>query len=441
MVSPTEVSYTCIYESLCHVWLHGPWTIFFAQWPWPCGQCGRQPVFKTITWLLLSLEPSEPCLRNLHQHAPEPSGTCLPNLHQHAPEPSRICCDPPEPSGTCFRNLHQHLRHSAELSGTYTSTRREPSGTSGTFRNLPEPAPAARAGTHRSLSGLKTPLAYAVGEVKNMFKNQNHLKKTNKLTRYPQQLGRSWKVFVPEPSGTLSAMCTGQLSNFVCYLHRNHPELHGPSAPGSAIRNPPEPDHSRPHQASASEPSGTLSAMCTGQLSNFVCYLRRNHPELHGPSAPGPSELDRPSGTLQHLISHLRRNRPEPHQLFARNRLGRNPSEPFLQSAPEPSGTSSAFCPETLRNLISHLHRNPPEPCLLSAPEPSGTSSASCPGTVRNLISHLHRNPPEPHQQSAPEGSGTLRNLLRNLVLQLHRIAPELFWAKDPIASFAVAEK
>ena len=140
----------------------------------------------------------------------------------------------------------------------------------------------------------------------------------NKLMCYPQQLGRSWKVFVPEPSGTLSAMCTGQLSNFVCYLHRNHPEL-------------------------------------------------------HGPSAPGPSELDQPSGTLQHLISHLRRNRPEPHQLFARNRL--------------------------------------------------------------------RRNPPEPHQPSAPEGSGTLRNLLRNLVLQLHRIAPELFWAKDPIASFAVGEK
>ena len=168
---------------------------------------------------------------------------------------------------------------------------------------------------------------------------------------YPQQLGRSWKVFVPEPSGTLSAMCTGQLSNFVCYLHRNHPEL-------------------------------------------------------HGPSAPGPSELDQPPGTLQHLISHLRRNRPEPHQLFARNRLRRNPSEPYLQSAPELSRTSSAFCPETLRNLINHLHRNPPEP----------------------------------HQQSAPEGSGTLQNLLQNLVLQLHRIAPELFWAKDPIASFAVGE-
>ena len=51
-------------------------------------------------------------------------------------------------SGTCLRNLHQHT---PELSGT--------------FWNLPpEPAPATRTGTHRSLSGLKTPLAYAVGE-------------------------------------------------------------------------------------------------------------------------------------------------------------------------------------------------------------------------------------------------------------------------------------
>ena len=146
------------------------------------------PVIKTITWLLLSRlqgnkphrnspEPSEPSgtfLRNLHQHAPElsrtlrnlprpsgtnllePFGTYLLNLRQHTPEPSEIFWNlPPEPtpfytgtSGTCLRNLHQHT---LELPGT--------------FRNLPpEPAPATRTGTHRSLSGLKTPLAYAVGE-------------------------------------------------------------------------------------------------------------------------------------------------------------------------------------------------------------------------------------------------------------------------------------
>ena len=111
-------------------------------------------------------EPSE-TFRN------QPFGTFpnLPPKPTHTPEPSEIFRNlpelasatllepasgtytsirrnPPEPSGTCLRNLHQHT---PELSGT--------------FRNLPpEPAPATRTGTHRSLSGLKTPLAYAVGE-------------------------------------------------------------------------------------------------------------------------------------------------------------------------------------------------------------------------------------------------------------------------------------
>ena len=217
----------------------------------------------------------------------------------------------------------------------------------------------------------------------------------------------------PDSSATLSAICTGTI---VGHLHRDPPNL---------ISHP-EPSRTWPFE--------TSSGICIGTLRNFVCYLHPNPPASHQPSTPEPSRTLRAicTGTLwnplepHQLISHLHRNRPEPHQLFARNRLHRNPSEPYLQSAPELSGTSSAFCPKTLRNLISHLHRNPPEPCLLSAP---------------NLISHLHRNPPEPHQQSAPEGSGTLRNLLRNLVLHLHRIAPELFWAKDPLASFAVGEK
>ena len=79
--------------------------------------------------------------RNQHQHTSELSGT-FQNL---PPEPRPAHAQ--ELSGT-FRNLHQHA---PELSGT--------------FRNLPpEPAPATRTGTHRSLSGLKTPLAYAVGE-------------------------------------------------------------------------------------------------------------------------------------------------------------------------------------------------------------------------------------------------------------------------------------
>ena len=92
-------------------------------------------------------------LQHFPEVTPEPSGNCFPNLHHHTPEPS----------GT-FRNLHQHT---PELSGTclWNPTPAH-TGTFGTFlRNLPpEPAPATRTGTHRSLSGLKTPLAYAVGE-------------------------------------------------------------------------------------------------------------------------------------------------------------------------------------------------------------------------------------------------------------------------------------
>ena len=68
-------------------------------------------------------------------------------------------------------------------------------------------------------------------------------------------------------------------------------------------------------------------------------------------------------------------------------------------------------CPDIRLRLILSARPGP-------APEPSGISSAVCAGGLRN--------PPEP---------------FRNLLLQLRRIAPELFWAKDPIASFAVGEK
>ena len=77
----------------------------------------------------------------------------------------------------------------------------------------------------------------------------------NKPMRYPQQLGRSWNVFVPQPFRTLFAMCTGTVQNLIRYLHQNPPE---------------------PHQLSAPEPSGTLSAICAGTLQNLVCYLHRN---------------------------------------------------------------------------------------------------------------------------------------------------------------------
>ena len=135
------------------------------------------PVIKAITWLLLSrLQGNKP-----HRNFPEPSEPYLLNPCQHTPEPSEIFRNLPELASGTYTILH---RNSREPSGTrhetYTSTLRnspgpEPSGTrlrnlhhpelSGTFRNLsPEPAPATRTGTHRSLSGLKTPLAYAVGE-------------------------------------------------------------------------------------------------------------------------------------------------------------------------------------------------------------------------------------------------------------------------------------
>ena len=241
---------------------------------------------------------------------------------------------------------------------------------------------------------------------KHFLGNQlKHLK--NKLMCYPQQLGRSWKVFVPEPSGTLSAMCTGQLSNFVCYLHRNHPELHGHlhRDPPNLISHP-EPSRTWPFE--------TSSGICIGTLRNFVCYVHRTAQQLCLLSAPEPSGTSRAicTGTLRTWSAI--RNPPASHQ----------------PSTPEPSRTSSAFCPEP------------------SAPEPFGTLPAIYTRNLRNFISFLPRNPPEPHQPSAPEPSGTLsaictgtlRNLLRNPVLQLHRIAPELFWAKDPIASFAVGE-
>ena len=139
-----------------------------------------------------------------------------------------------------------------------------------------------------------------------------------------------------------------------------------------------------------------------------------------------PQQLGRP----WKVFGNLPRNLLEPHQPSALE-----PSGPHQLSAPEPSGTLSAICTGALPN--------PPGPRQLSARDLSGTSSAICTGTRRNLIrylprnhnliSHLNWNPPEPHQHlhRDPRGpSGTSS-----------AIAPELFWAKDPLASFAVGEK
>ena len=230
-----------------------------------------------------------------------------------------------------------------------------------------------------------------------------------------------------DTSATLSAICTRTIRNFTAFWTRTFRNL-----TSHLVQNSPEAG-----LLSANMPSNspqTLLAICTGTLRtssaiwnppepclhhtvrNLISHLHRTPPEFHQPSAPEPSG---------NFISFLRHNPPELHQ----------------PSAPEPSGTSSAICTGTRPNLVCYLHRT----------ELSGTSSAFSTGTLRNLISYLPRNSPEPHQPSAPEpwefhqpsapeGSGTLRNLFRNLVLQLHRIAPELFWAKDPIASLAVGE-
>ena len=208
---------------------------------------------------------------------------------------------------------------------------------------------------------------------------------------YPQQLGRSWKDFVPEPSGTLSAMCNGHLSNSVCYLHhiRNFTAFWT-----RTFRNLTSHLHQNSPEAcllSANMPSNspqTLRAICTGTLRTSSAIRNPPEPCLHHAVQTSSAIC---TGTLWNFISHLRWNPPEPHQ----------------PSAPEPSGTSSAICTGTRRNLVWT--------------ELSGTSSAlfstgtlrnliSCTGTLWKFISHLHRNPPEPHQPSAPEPSGTLRN-------------------------------
>ena len=95
------------------------------------------PVIKTITWLLLSrLQGNKP-----HRNSPEPSEPCLRNLHQHALELFGTLWNLPNPA-----------------SGTYTNTRRnspQPSTTfrdlpEPTFRNLPELTPWTCASTHRN---------------------------------------------------------------------------------------------------------------------------------------------------------------------------------------------------------------------------------------------------------------------------------------------------
>ena len=78
-----------------------------------------------------------------------------------------------------------------ELSGTFRTLPPEPTpARAGTLQNLPpEPTPlpgtlrhsAELSGTLRSLSGLKTPLAYALGEKETSSEENDDAKKLEKL--------------------------------------------------------------------------------------------------------------------------------------------------------------------------------------------------------------------------------------------------------------------
>ena len=163
--------YVIIYESLCLT----TWTFFL--------HCGFAHVDNVITCQCSKQSHGcscEGCRTGTLWNLPNPASGTYTSTHRNPPEPT------PARAGT-LRNLPQPSRTFRNLpelaSGTYASTHRnlpspEPSGTclwnlhqhtpepSGTFPNLsPEPAPATRSGTHRSLSGLKTPVAYAVGEI------------------------------------------------------------------------------------------------------------------------------------------------------------------------------------------------------------------------------------------------------------------------------------
>ena len=151
-----------------------------------------------------------------------------------------------------------------------------------------------------------------------------------------------------------------------------------------------------------------------------------------------------------HLNSKVIRRRPT----LASKPLGSQASttcsslalEKKKQACKKPSKLENKLMcyPQQLRRSwkdFGHLARNLLEPHQPSAPEPSGTSSAICTGTLRNLISHLHRNPLEPHQPSAPEPSGTHQNPPEPSPEPAVAAAPDRTRAKDPIASFAVGGK
>ena len=124
---------------------------------------------------------------------PEPSKTFRANLRQHTPEPSRT----PKSSGT-FRNWppEPDIHHfTPELSGTYTSIRRnspEPSGTYTSIRrNFPEPSGPRLQNLHQH-----TP------ELSGTFRNSPH---AGTLRNLPEPASGTFRILPEPPCGTYSS--------------------------------------------------------------------------------------------------------------------------------------------------------------------------------------------------------------------------------------------
>ena len=180
-----------------------------------------------------SPKPSEPSLRNLHQHTSELSGTFEPAyLHQRTPELSgtfrNLPSLPPEPtpaytgtlrnlpesSGTCLWNQH-HFK--AELSGTFRNLLPEatPAHT-GTLRNLPEPSKTFRNPPFGTYVNIHQNPPKSSGTFRNL-----------PLRNLPEPASGTYTSIrrnLPEPSEPASGTYT--------ILHRNSPK---PS--GTVLRN------------------------------------------------------------------------------------------------------------------------------------------------------------------------------------------------------------
>ena len=345
--------------------------------------------------------PTEPTqarlgtLRNLPQPTPAHTGT-LRNLPELAFRTRNL---PELASGTYTPAQAGTLRNLPQLvSGTYRH--QHTPELSGTLRNLPEhssePAPATRTGAHRSLSGLKTPLAYAVGEKssKISFGGIPNSSSVDSLT--PCYMGAFLRSGFADVENVIPVIKT------ITWLLLSRLQGNKPH------RNSPEPSESCQR---APELFGTL-----GTYTN----TRRNFPA--------------PSGTFRDLPEPTFRNLPEPYL--------RNPYPSIHRNPPISSGT---FQNSTPRNLPESaiLHRNSPEPSRNLPPEPTPAQTGTLWEPSGKCLRNLH--------QRTPELSGTFRNLppeparagtLQNLAgpssgtssCDPRPHTPKLIWAEDPIS-------